>query len=275
MINYLTYPIHYMNITQDYSESYSHSPHSQGTPADYPIDDACSDSGRDWFYCPCDEMRVVHIYGVGKSGTNTIWLESTSPVVMPCGEDYVTIQVIHPNDDTLSDIRKGQTFKRGDKMFLEGNDGNATGYHFHIAVGTGKFTGSGWTQNTKGAWVNQTTGRQLKPEEAFWIDKTFTTIKNAHGITFKNLPAEQQTEPVEMEVSDTQTNVQKTRDDILYRVQIGAYRNIANADALAAKAKAKGFDAVVIPFVKGDVDGDGKVTSADARLALRISTGVE
>ena len=275
MINYLTYPVRYMNITQNYSDSYSHAPHSQGTPADYPIDDACSDSGRDWFYCPCDEMRVAHIYGVGKSGTNTIWLESTSPVVTPCGEDYVTIQVIHPNDDTLSGISEGQVFQRGDKMFLEGNDGNATGYHFHIAVGTGKFTGSGWTQNSNGSWVNQTTGKQIKPEEAFWIDESFTTIINDDGIAFKNLPAEQQTETTEVSTPEEQPNAVKTRDDILYRVQIGAYRNQANADDLAEKARAKGFDAVVIPYVKGDTDGDGKVTAADARLALRIATGLE
>lgn len=195
MKNYLIYPTKVMNITQNYSNSYSHAPHSQGSPADYPIDDACADSGRDWFYCPCDEIKVAHIYGVGKSGTNTIWLTSTSKVVMPCGEDYVTILVTHPNDDTLSGIKEGQTFKRGAQMFKEGNDGNATGYHFHIAVGTGKFTGSGWVKNSKSAWVNQTTGKQLKPEEAFWIDDSFTTVKNACGITFKHLVSASNTEP--------------------------------------------------------------------------------
>ena len=39
--NYLIYPTKVMNITQNYSNSYSHAPHSQGTPADYPIDEAC------------------------------------------------------------------------------------------------------------------------------------------------------------------------------------------------------------------------------------------
>lgn len=214
MKNYLTYPTSVMNITQNYSNSYSHAPHSQGYPADYPIDDACADGGRSWFYCPCDEMRVAHIYGVGKSGTNTIWIESTSKVVMPCGEDFVTIQVIHPNDDTLAGIKKGQTFKRGEKMFLEGNDGKASGYHFHIAVGTGKFTGTGWVQNSKSAWVNVTTGKQIRPEDAFWVDDSFTTVKNTCGIVFKHI-------------------------------------------------------------LMGDVDGDGKITSADARIALRAAVGME
>lgn len=186
--NYLTYPTKVMNITQNYSNSYSHKPHSTGNPADYPIDEACQDSGRDYFYCPCDEVMIVHIYGVGKSGTNTIWLQSTSKVVMPYGEDYVTILVTHPNDDDLSKLYEGKKFTRGQTLFREGNDGNATGYHFHIAVGTGKFTGSGWVQNSKGSWVNKTTGIQLKPEQAFYVDKSFTTVKYTNGINFVNLP---------------------------------------------------------------------------------------
>ncbi len=280
MKNYLTYPTKVMNITQNYNDSYTHAPHSHGTPADYPIDDACADSGRDWFYCPCDEMKVAHIYGVGTSGTNTIWIESTSKVNMPCGEDYVTILIIHPNDDTLSGIKEGQLFKRGAKMFLEGNDGNATGYHFHMAVGTGKFKGSGWVSNSNGKWVNSTTGKQITPEEAFWVDDSFTTIRNTNGITFKHLSANTQTEtakeqtPTSTTVSTTTTTA-KTKNNVLYRVQIGSYSDKTNAEKLAAQAKAKGFDVAIIPYVKGDVDGDGKVTSADARLALRISTGLE
>lgn len=289
-MNYLTYPVEVMNITQNYSDGYSHAPHSSGTPAEYPIDDACADSGRDWFYCPCDEMVVAHIYGVGGSGTNTIWIQSTEPVVMPCGEDYVTILVMHPNDDTLGSLREGQTFKRGDKMFVEGDDGWATGYHFHIAVGAGKFTGSGWVTNSNGKWVNNTTGRQLKPEEAFWIDDSFTTVRNTGGIAFKHLPTDAKTGPentdapkeeasetqaTATENSDAQNVEKKTREDVLYRVQIGAYRSRENAEFLAAQAREKGFNAAIIPFLKGDVDGDGEVTTADARLALRIATGLE
>jgi len=60
-----------------------------------------------------------------------------------------------------------------------------------------------------------------------------------------------------------------------YRVQIGAFANRANAEALASKAKAAGFDAAVVPVVRGDVDGDGKVTAADARAALRLATGLD
>ena len=248
-MNYLTYPTKVMNITQNYSSGSTHTPHSQGIPKDYPIDDACADTGRDYFYCPCDRMKIARIYGVGEKGTNTIWMESTEKVVMPCGTDFVTIMVIHPDDDTLSKLKVGQTFGRGDKMFLEGKDGNATGNHFHIAVGTGKISGGGWTTNNKSAWVLTTTGKPLKPEEAFYVDDDFTTIKNAKGITFKKLP----------------------RTGSKYIVQAGAFDNKDYADALAEKLKKAGFEAIV--RLNGDVDADGKVTAADARAVLTTLYG--
>ena len=55
--------------------------------------------------------------------------------------------------------------------------------------------------------------------------------------------------------------------DVLYRVQVGAFHVKSNAEAMAAKLKAAGFDAFV--SISGDVDGDGKVTAADARQVLR------
>lgn len=66
-----------------------------------------------------------------------------------------------------------------------------------------------------------------------------------------------------------------TDPDILYRVQIGSFKAKSNANALAKQAVAKGFNAVVVPYLKGDVDEDGKVTAADAREALRIAVGAK
>ncbi len=154
MANYLIYPCKTMNITQRHDGTDSHTPNSSGSPADYPIDDACDDTGRSWMYCPCDEMEVVRIYGVGGDGTNTIWLRSTSEVDIPCGSDYVVIMVIHPEDDDLENLYVGQTFSRGDAMFREGKDGYATGNHFHFAAGAGDRSGNGWAKNNKGAYVN-------------------------------------------------------------------------------------------------------------------------
>lgn len=179
-----------MNITQSYTGNYSHAPYSGGTPASYPIDEACSGGGKDWFFCPCDEMKLVRIYGVGTSGTNTIFLESTSKVSFADGtSDYCSMLVMHPDDDDLSRLREGQIFKRGEKICLEGSDGFSTGNHFHISAGKGKFKDPTWIKNSKGQWDINTTGGRFRPEVLFFLDRSFTTqIRNTAGIAFRDLP---------------------------------------------------------------------------------------
>lgn len=188
----LIYPTKVMNITQNYDGNTSHYPESHGKPCAYPIDENCGSTGRGYFYAPCD-LVVKRIYGVGNAGTNTIWLESQEKVELANGKkSWVTIRVTHPNDDTLKKYKVGQKFKKYDRMFLEGNDGQATGYHFHIEVNTCKFkdlTNKGWVKNNKGYWV--TSPNSIEPENAFYVDKDFTTIKGTAGLKFKNLPEEE------------------------------------------------------------------------------------
>ena len=190
MPNYLTYPCKVMRITQRYDGGTSHRAHMTGKPHDYSLDDGCTDGGRDWIYCGCDALKVVRITGTKNSKkTNTIWLTSTTPCDLANGmRSVVTQQFIHPNDDDLLKIKVGQIFKRGDKICREGNDG-ATGNHLHLAVGLGTITNDGWVQNTNGSWVLTTTGGPIKPEDAFFVDPDFTTIRNAAGLKFKKLPA--------------------------------------------------------------------------------------
>lgn len=247
--NYLIYPVKNMKITQSYKGSYSHSGNYNGKPADYPIDEAGSGSGREYMYCPCDSMVVKRIYGVGGGGTNTIWLESTEKVVMPCGTDYVTIMVIHPMDDDLSKLKVGQKFKRGQQMFREGTDGNATGNHFHISVGKGKYR-NGWVQNTKGKWVLDTVSGAITPEQAFYIDKSFTKILNTANLSFKNLPE------TKLLKGDVNGDGKVTASDA--RI---ALRGSAKLEKLTANQESR-----------ADIDGDGKVTAKDAREILRTSS---
>ena len=97
--------------------------------------------------------------------------------------------VIHPGDDDLKKLKKGQAFKQGDKIMREGRDGNATGNHFHIEVAACEFSklkNSGWVKNSKGAWV--ISNNAIKPEAAFYVDPNFTKVKQTKGIKFKNLP---------------------------------------------------------------------------------------
>lgn len=184
-MNYMVYPTKVLLISQSYKDTYSHNKNYLGVPKDYPIDETSGDSNRSYFYTPCDEVEVKKIWGVGVNGTNTIWLQSTSPVVTPTFTDYVTIMILHPNDDTLKGIKVGDKFKRGEPIFLEGNDGNATGYHFHISVSRGKYVAPGWSQNSLNGSV--ITGIPQKPEDVFFVDKDITKVLDTRGLNFKYL----------------------------------------------------------------------------------------
>lgn len=194
--NYSAYPCKNMKILQapfsltaGNSNSHYYYSDSSANYHDYPVDEACEDKNRSWFYCPCDEMEIKRIYGVGSSSkTNTIWLRSTAIVNMPCGDDYLVIMVMHPEDDDLSNLSVGQKFKRGEKVFREGMDGNATGNHFHMSAGKGDLLYNGWRENTNGRWVLTTTNGTVEPQDAFYVDKSFTVKNNDGGIAFTDLP---------------------------------------------------------------------------------------
>lgn len=229
MKNYLTYPCKVMNITQGYTGNYSHGPHNTGAPKDYPWDEACENSGRSPMYCPCDEMIVKRVY---IKGTNTIWLESTTPVYFADGtSDYVTLMVMHPNDSDVAKLKEGQKFKRGKLICHEGTDGNATGNHFHFAVGKGKMKGNGWVKNSKGKWVLSTVNGSKKPETMFYIDPKFTTVKNQKGLRFKELPKEDNFFPPHgyFRKGDKGENVEKINQ--FYHDVFPAYEKTLNRNA--------------------------------------------
>ncbi len=70
----------------------------------------------------------------------------------------------------------------------------------------------------------------------------------------------------------TPTTTEPGEKGAKYIVQAGAFNKKEYAEAYAEKLKKAGFDAVV--RINGDVDGDGKVTAADARSVLRKSVGL-
>ncbi|MBR3553350.1 MAG: hypothetical protein IKN72_08180 [Clostridia bacterium] len=188
MTNPLTYPFAVMRITQRYDGETSHKPHMTGDPKEYALDEGGADTGRDWVLCPCNEMKVARLTGVGAKGTNALYLTSTKKVNLANGtQSVVTVQLVHPNDDDLKKFKVGQTFKRGERICREGNDG-ATAYHIHMAVGLGTIVGTGWQRNSRNKWVLVTTGGPIKPEDAFFVDPAVTTVKNAAGIKFKRIP---------------------------------------------------------------------------------------
>lgn len=187
-MNYLTYPCKVMRITQNYLGKTSHYSHTIGTPKDYPIDEGGKDTGKDGFYCPCDEVKIVRLYGVGNGGTNTIWIESTTKVDFADGtSDYVCGLITHPDDADFVNLYVGRKFKRGDLICKEGSDG-ATANHLHMSFGKGRFKGNGWKKNSKGKYVLDCTGGGYKPEALFYIDPDFTAVKSDGSINLKPLP---------------------------------------------------------------------------------------
>ena len=75
------------------------------------------------------------------SNDNEVWLESNEKVLYADGTiDYMTILTLHDND--ISNLYVGKVIKQGEVNYNEGNKGNSTGNHIHLAVGKGKFEGN-------------------------------------------------------------------------------------------------------------------------------------
>lgn len=185
MANYLTYPCKTMRISQRHDGGTSHARHK----LDRPWDESCSDGGRDWCYCPCNEMVIKRITGVGTGTVNTVFLTSTTPVLFADGTtDYVSMQITHSIDSDLRRLKVGQKFYRGEKICQEGGDG---GYknHFHFSARKGQFNiDKCWTYY-KGAWCISTTNPDIPtPDELFFLDTSFTNPSYPNGYKFTKLP---------------------------------------------------------------------------------------
>ena len=130
-----------LNITQGYNGSYSH----KGT---YALDLIGRNSGYIELRAPFDGV-IKKVY---KPTSNVVWLESLEPVKYANGlEDYMTVMTMH--DDNVNDLYIGKIIKQGEIYYRGGTSGNTTGAHIHIEVGRGRFTNTGWYQNTYGKWI--------------------------------------------------------------------------------------------------------------------------
>ena len=164
------YPSPYMRITQGYMT---------GTHADsYAIDEAGSDTGIDFIVAPFTGV-IKKIY---TGDANEVWIESSEPVIYPDGTvDYMTMMFAHDND--VSNLFVGKVINSGERFYEEGTKGNASGNHVHMECGRGKFTGSGWHQNSAGYW---SINNGKNPTECLWIDDSIT-ILDSNGYTFKRI----------------------------------------------------------------------------------------
>lgn len=129
-----------LNVTQRGDGEFSHR-------GDKAIDIAGKDTGIDSLKAPFTGV-IKKIY----TQQNAVWLESVDKVKYADGTiDYMTVLTIH--DNNISNLKVGNIVKQGTIYYEEGIKGGATGNHIHLAVGKGKFSGSGWYQTSNGTWA--------------------------------------------------------------------------------------------------------------------------
>lgn len=160
---------------------YKHTDHK-----DYPTDLVGADTGRDWFYAPCDVV-CLRVYS---KASHCLWFRSVDKVEMPIGYGYLYFMVEHMSTDGFV---RGRRFSKGTKMFREGRAGNASGNHLHVSCGFAKDKskvsfGTGWTRNNHGAWVLHIKGvKNIKIQSAFYLDDDFTHVMDKR-IKFRKEP---------------------------------------------------------------------------------------
>ena len=129
----------YLNVTQTGENDHSHK-------GDKAIDLAGQNTGIDPLKAPFTGT-IKKVY----SENNAVWLESNEKVLYADGtKDYMTVLTLHDND--VSNLKVGDVINQGTIYYNEGTKGDTTGNHIHLAIGKGKFTGSGWYKNQYGYW---------------------------------------------------------------------------------------------------------------------------
>jgi len=214
---YAIYPFEYMNISQRHDQG-NHKPHWYGVTnhSDKPWDEACKDTGRSYF-APRNDFLIQQVKGLNTTKTtNSVRLKSVNKLYIPykTEPDYLYLTLTHMNEDNLKQVKEGQILKKGTKILMEGTDGQATGNHFHITANIGKYYGL--LQNNNGKWC-WTYDKSLLPNEAFYLDKDYTTVKNARSYSFKSVPVDTCGQPVDrneslnqIELKATNINARKT-----------------------------------------------------------------
>lgn len=92
-------------------------------------------------------------------------------------DNDVTLAFTHSN---VTSWKVGQTYKSGEVIYYEGTTGKATGNHIHLEIGKGKQTKKAYFKDIK-LWKLKD---EINIEDYFYIDKSYTTIKNDKGYLF-------------------------------------------------------------------------------------------
>lgn len=145
------FPLENMRITQGVNDSYSHKNSLAIDLNTRGVFDKC--------YAPFD-CKVVS----KKTKHNEVLFESLKPVLCADGtKSIVVLKLLH--DNNISDIKLGQVFKQGDKIYDEGGTGaNGTivyATHIHLSVSKTKY-------DSKVDWFSV----DVRPELVFFVNDT-------------------------------------------------------------------------------------------------------
>lgn len=242
----------------------AHAKCRNGNPSDKPIDLVGIDSGKDWFYAPCDVV-CLKVYNKASHG---LWFRSVDKVLTPSGEKYLYFLAEHMS---VSGFKVGKTYKKGTKLFLEGAYGNASGNHIHSSWGISDKAvplGSGWRRNSKGAWVLYVSGvKNVEINKALFLDKAFTkTIKDTRLKWVQADKPEKDTPTSRYEIGKTYT----LQDDMNIRIghsvtsaKVGVSKWTANAKQHATKdgLLAKGTRVTCLDLYEANSEGWVKTPS--------------
>lgn len=212
MAEYAVYPFEEMKITQRHDEG-NHIPHWKPfiDHSDKPWDEACKDYGRSYFV-PQNDYKVIQKLGNQDGGYN-VRLTTLNKVVTPFKSepDYLHLTLTHINYDDYSKLFVGQIIRKGQKLLREGTSGKSTGNHFHITAAFGTYYGFLKNANGKYCFVYD---KSLLPNEAFFIDRKVTTIYDAKGYTFKDVP-----KPVEYKKGQSSPMIEKINNFLADKVK--------------------------------------------------------
>lgn len=126
-MEYFTFGMKELRVTQNYNGSTSHKLHWYNSTnyVDHPVDISDKNSGCDTYCAPVD-MKVVAIKGIGNSMTNTIWLVATEKCNTPSGIFTPFIALTHWNDEvTFIDNKFTKVINNGSLRFYSASENNS------------------------------------------------------------------------------------------------------------------------------------------------------
>lgn len=185
------FPMDYLRITATPTSTQAH----RNCSLDFPVDLAGKDSGRDWFMNYLgSELVVLRRY---TKASHAIWLRTKYPVRIPLKGDtpvYLYMMIEHQDNSEMKGV--GSTYGKLSKVVREGHNSGSgkVGDHLHVSFGysttkvTSKTCGTCWRKAPKGGWsMSIPHVKNIKIEQAVYVDKRYTEVLDTKGIKFKEI----------------------------------------------------------------------------------------